>query len=473
MTMKDLSGKVLEERYLLDKRIGKGGQGDVYLAKDLHDKRAAWAVKILRKQTPEAAKRFKQEIMLAKECEHPNFVKLDHFDSTPEGQLYYVMEYLDGVTLRELLRFTEHRPLPWERVVGILIQICDALGSAHDKNVIHRDVKLENFMVVHNGGNIVDYVKVLDLGIAKLISPRPDQAHFVLSTKTGLWATPEYSAPEFLFQGVCTVRSDIYSLGIVAFELLTGSRPFSGETPAELARRHKEVIPDVPSNHVPRGKWPDELDAIVLKALRKDPDARFSSMRGMSLRLYNLLHEIGQTPQAEVIDLQLRTNRRQRQVITDEAEPIETEQVEENHRREKAEFAHAAGYPQSVTTTVLPFRPRRPRANRGSQPSVDDSDSEQTRKRPQPKKAKRAETKQMPPSFAAPTKRRDEGVLPAVLPQVVGLLFLSFVASTISVLLLIHAYSVSPNNTRTVHDATSQEGVPTEMVASRPPHVLQ
>ncbi|MGB1014999.1 MAG: serine/threonine-protein kinase [Nannocystaceae bacterium] len=374
MTMQDLSGKVLEERYLLDRRIGKGGQGDVYLAKDRREHTRVWAVKVLR---------------------------------------------------------------------------------------------THNLMLAHRGGN-EDFVKVLDLGAAKLIRPRPDQAHFVLSTKNGPWLTPEYAAPEFLFQGTCTVHRDIYSLGVVAFELLTGTRPFTGETLAEIARRHKQVPPEAPSNKAPRAQWPGELDAIVLKALRKDPDARFSSMREMSLRFYNVIHETSLPPSADVIDLHHRKSRRQQPASTNEVQhPIPAQEIE-GEAQENVVLACVAGGKQSGATLLKLISSKGVRTSYGSPTGtdeVDEFDSAKTRKRPSPK---RVQTTRMPPSGAvetAPACREDGrwATLLAVLPQIAGLLFLSFVASTIAVLLLIHAHRASPN-APVVLDTTLLEGAPTETV---------
>ncbi len=259
-------------QYVLKERIGSGGMGEVYLAEHVLLKRPC-AVKIIRPgqaTDPGVLARFEREVHATAKLSHWNTVEIYDYGHTEDGTFYYVMEYLPGLSLDELCR--QHGPQPPERVVYLLRQICSALTEAHSAGLIHRDVKPGNIIAAYRGGQH-DVVKLLDFGLVKPRAEREDSAITQLGSLAG---SPLYMSPEqSLGKGEPDVRSDIYSLGTVAYFLLTGHPPFEGTEPMEVLVAHardavrppRELVPDIPA----------DLEQVVLRALEKDPEARFQT----------------------------------------------------------------------------------------------------------------------------------------------------------------------------------------------------
>lgn len=262
-----LKGHILDDRYQIIEMIGGGGMANVYLAKDLILNRQV-AIKMLRMEfanDEEFIARFDREAQSATSLSHPNIVNI--YDvGDEEHLLYMVMEYVDGMTLKEYIhRFS---PLPMQDVVDIMKQITSAIHHAHEHNIIHRDIKPQNILIDQNGK-----VKVTDFGIAIALSST------ALTQTNSILGSVHYLSPEQARGGLATKKSDIYSLGIVFFELLTGRLPFSGHSPVSIALKHLQN--NTPSVRRYQSDIPQSIENIVLRATAKDPFHRFQSVSDM------------------------------------------------------------------------------------------------------------------------------------------------------------------------------------------------
>jgi serine/threonine-protein kinase len=257
-----LVGKILSERFEILERIGEGGTGVVYKAKQLSVDRTI-AIKVLGAHVstdPSWVKRFHNEARAASRLDHPNTVRLIDFGQTKEGLLFIAMEFLNGRSLRD--EIDRNQRLPPNRVLRIMSQVCASLSEAHHQGIIHRDIKPDNIYLVEMKG-AGDYVKVLDFSVAKLDTPDAQV------TRAGLvFGTPAYMSPEQGRGVQLDARSDIYAVGIVAYEMLTGKPPFDAKIPTEVVMMH---LRDKPA---PLTNVPAPLAKLVMKALEKDPARR-------------------------------------------------------------------------------------------------------------------------------------------------------------------------------------------------------
>ncbi len=277
-----LSDSAQYGQYTLEEKIGEGGMGTVYRATHAVMPRPT-AVKLMNLEKngtdPLAIARFMSEAEVTSQLSHPNTVTIFDHGKGPRGQVYYAMEYLDGLNLAELiLRFG---PQPPGRVIQILRQICGALAEAHGKGIIHRDIKPENLMLLDQGG-WSDFVKVLDFGLATWEECLTDAP--IPPTKL-LNGTPKYIAPERVQDpdGV-DGRSDLYSLGAVGYFLLTGKHAFTGRNPAEIYSQQLHQQPLPPSRQV-TSPIDAALDALILQCLEKDVQHRPESARKLAVAL--------------------------------------------------------------------------------------------------------------------------------------------------------------------------------------------
>jgi tRNA A-37 threonylcarbamoyl transferase component Bud32 len=276
-------GRVIANRYRIDSLLGAGAVGAVYKASHV-DLPRTFAIKVLHPHYREDAQlmaSLRAEARAASLLDHPNVTAVQDFGVEPDGLVYIVMEYLAGVNLQVVLD-EEKRLLP-ARAVAIMLQVCSALTAAHERGIVHRDVKPDNIMLVpsrDDEGNAFEMVKVCDFGIAALDSaPDPHAREWTAGT-------PEYMAPEQA-HGRAEPRSDVYACGIVLYEMLTGRPPFAGGTPSATLAMHANELPRPPSSVVPG--LPPGLDAIVLRALEKAPQHRFPTMRDLRAELKRLL----------------------------------------------------------------------------------------------------------------------------------------------------------------------------------------
>jgi serine/threonine-protein kinase len=216
-------------------------------------------------------RRFEREARATAALTSPHTVQLYDFGVAEDGRLYYVMELLDGLDLDTLVR--QHGPLPPERVVHILRQVCSALQDAHANGLVHRDIKPAN-LVVSRAGTTFDFVKVLDFGLVKLDTARDTDTDLVkLSTDDSWSGTPGYMAPEVVLGAATDQRVDLYALGCVAYWLLTGTMVFEGESVMQVMMQHAQAEPRRPSQRVDR-PIPAVLEDLVMHCLEKDPARR-------------------------------------------------------------------------------------------------------------------------------------------------------------------------------------------------------
>ena len=280
-----LEGKMLGNRYEIIEKVGNGGMATVYRAEDKVLKRNV-AVKVLKDEfttDEEFIKRFEIEAQSAARLTHPNIVSI--YDVGSEDNLYYiVMELIRGKTLKEII-VEERGPLPWKWSVNVAIQIASALEMAHKNNIIHRDIKPHNIIITEDG-----IAKVTDFGIAKAVSN---------STITAFGTTigsVHYFSPEHARGGFTDAKSDLYSLGVVMYEMVTGRVPFDADTPVSVALKHMQEEPEEPIELNPN--LPSAVNRIIMKALKKDTTLRYQSATDMLVDLRQAL----KNPNGDFVD---------------------------------------------------------------------------------------------------------------------------------------------------------------------------
>jgi len=292
-----LIGRVLGDRYRVLGLIAEGGMGTVYRAEHVVLGRRL-AVKVLRPEfstDEDLVRRFQREAVAASKLGQENIVDVTDFGRTREGNLYFVMEQLEGRSLAAVLH--AEGPLPFDRTALILAQLCRALAAAHGHGIVHRDLKPDNVVVLRRADGS-DFVKVVDFGISK----SPGEGEDRITRAGTIIGTPEYMAPEQGSASAVDHRADVYAFGILAFEMVTGTIPFQGATAVATLVEHQTRVPDAPSKR--RMGVPPELDWLILKAIEKKPQNRQQSMAEMGedlsrvLALYGLppVFERGRTP---------------------------------------------------------------------------------------------------------------------------------------------------------------------------------
>ena len=270
--------------YRLTERLGKGGMGEVWRATPRLLARPA-AIKLLQSSTGNAAegdmamRRFEREAQVTSQLRSPHTVELWDFGVAGDGRFYYVMELLDGLDLDALVK--RHGPVSAERAIFLLRQVCHSLAEAEAHGLVHRDIKPANILVCRYGGEH-DFVKVLDFGIVKITHTQSRDA--IATQENVLRGTPAFIAPEQVLSGEIDSRADIYSVGCVAYWLLTGDLVFRGDTPIAVMMHHAHTAP-VPISQRSELPIPAQLDQLILSCLEKDPARRPQSARELSRRL--------------------------------------------------------------------------------------------------------------------------------------------------------------------------------------------
>jgi eukaryotic-like serine/threonine-protein kinase len=285
MTSTDtMIGRTFDKRYVIKRKLGSGGMAIVYLAEDQELGRLV-ALKLLddrHASDEQFVERFRREAQSAAGLNHPNIVSI--FDRGHAAGTYYIaMEYLDGRTLKELL--VRNGPTPIPIAIDYARQILGALSFAHRNGIVHRDIKPHNIVVGSDGR-----LKVTDFGIARSGASQMTEAGSIVGTA-------QYLSPEQARGAPVDPRSDLYSLGIVIYEMLTGSVPFTGDTPVEIAMKHLSQIPEPPS--ALRPDVPHDLDAVVMRALAKDPEQRYDSAEEMDADLARVARGVSVSQETE------------------------------------------------------------------------------------------------------------------------------------------------------------------------------
>ncbi len=286
-----LIGRTFDEKYRLDEPLGGGGMGTVYRATHLLIDRPV-AVKVLSQRfvgDDTAQQRFRREARAAGRMQHPNAVTVTDFGATTDGYLYIVMELLEGRTLRDLV--AHEAPLDPARAVSLMLQTCAAVGAAHEAGLIHRDLKPANIFIEQRP-NLPATVKVLDFGVAKFAVEEHDDDYKTLTQVGAIIGTPRYMSPEQCSGAApLTPASDVYSLGIILYEMLTGAVPFSADAPLAVALKHVSEMPRPPREIVP--SIPAELERVVLHSLAKNPSARPPDGNQLRTELHGIAEVLG------------------------------------------------------------------------------------------------------------------------------------------------------------------------------------
>lgn len=269
-------GRRIADKYHVISVLGTGGMGVVYLARH-ETMQCNVAIKMLRAQfvgDQTSVKRFTQEAIAARRLQHPNVITTYDHGFTQQGQPYIVMDCLQGKSLADEIKRT--KGLPVERVLHIFMQACDALDHAHKQGVIHRDLKPGNIMLI-NYEDDPDFVKVVDFGVAKIM-PLNDQESQTLTQAGEVCGSPVYMSPEQCVGQSLDRRADIYSMGVVLYEALTGKLPLIGKNMVETMHKHLNEKPPSFQEVRPDLYIPEKVEAVVMKALSKAPDMRQQSM---------------------------------------------------------------------------------------------------------------------------------------------------------------------------------------------------
>ena len=282
--------QVLNNRFKVESKIGEGGFGAVYRGVQLATGRKV-ALKLLH---PEMTKdenlvaRFRREGMVLCNLRDAHTITTYDFDQTPDGTLYIAMELLEGKSLHQT--FHDEAPLDWKRVFKILTEMCSSLAEAHAQGIVHRDLKPENIYLESRPGN-PEFVKILDFGIAKVMRGDSIDPQSPQLTATGqTLGTLEYMSPEQLMGKQLDGRSDVYALGVVAYEMITGRLPFpDAKGPAGLITAQLKQTPQPPSTALPKANLPPAADRVILKCLEKDKNNRYADVSALSFALTEVI----------------------------------------------------------------------------------------------------------------------------------------------------------------------------------------
>lgn len=297
-------GATIGERYRIDSLIDEGAMGRVYLGEHVHMKKRV-AIKVLRPEltrVPEVLARFEREALAAAHIEHQNVASARDFGKLPDGSVYLVLEYVEGTTLRRELKRGRFE-LP--RALRIARQVALALGAAHALDIVHRDLKPENVMLLERGG-AKDFVKVLDFGVAKVpvdmaqseYEPVRQKSEDSLITKAGMvFGTPDYMAPEQALGQSVDARADLYSLGVMLFELLAGQRPFKADHELGILGQQLSAAPPTLAQRAPGVRVPVDIERLIAELLAREPSQRPMSAEGVADRLEAQLRLLGENPE--------------------------------------------------------------------------------------------------------------------------------------------------------------------------------
>jgi serine/threonine protein kinase len=286
---------ILNGQFQILQKIGSGGMGAVYKALQADMNRMV-GVKILHPKLAnrkDLVSRFRREARAMSQLTHPNTVKVFLYGELDDGSLYIIMEFLEGKNLNQTVR-TEG-PFPIERALPILMQACGALDEAHRAGIIHRDLKPENIFLVQSEA-LHDYPKLLDFGLAKVGERQMRPGSIMLTQEGMVFGTPEFMSPEQAQGKPLTPASDVYSLAVILYEVLTGKLPFDAKSAMDFIQLHVIGKPVPLNQRVPGRTFPLLLEQIIDRALAKRPEARFSSAAELATALQAVMHGATELP---------------------------------------------------------------------------------------------------------------------------------------------------------------------------------
>jgi len=283
-------GKEIAGQFRILQRIGSGGMGAVYKAEQPEMNRFV-AIKILHPKyvsRPDLVSRFRREARAMSHLSHPNTARVYMYGQLEDGACYIVMEYLEGKNLAQITR--AEGMLKAARAVNIMVQVCGALEEAHRQGMVHRDLKPENIFLTSQGG-IADFPKVLDFGLAKVTQREMRPGSLILTQEGMVFGTPEFMSPEQARGQQLDARSDIYSLGCILYEMLTGKLPFDAAQPMDYLALQIRGTPIPLGERIPNLKLPAGLDVVVMKTIEKEPDKRHPTAADFAHALKECLQE--------------------------------------------------------------------------------------------------------------------------------------------------------------------------------------
>ncbi|MFW6051154.1 MAG: serine/threonine-protein kinase [Myxococcota bacterium] len=269
-------GQMIAGQFEILDRIGSGGMGAVYRALQPEMNRYV-AIKILHPKyvaRKDLVSRFRREARAMSQLSHPNTARVFLYGQLEDGACYFVMEYLEGRNLAQLVR--AEGPMDAQRATEVMVQVCGALQEAHQAGIIHRDLKPENIFLTTQGG-IEDFPKVLDFGLAKVTEKQMRPGSLILTGEGMVFGTPEFMSPEQAQGKSLDPRSDIYSLGVVLYELVTGKLPYEAKQPLEFIHLHVSAPPIPLAERAPGLSLPPAFEEALLRALAKEPEERYAS----------------------------------------------------------------------------------------------------------------------------------------------------------------------------------------------------
>ncbi len=308
-----LIGQTVGGRFLVLKKIGSGGMGSVYRARQEGMDRDV-AIKVLLgdlTQNETVLRRFTLEALAVSRLRHPNTIQIFDYGQTPDGNPYIAMEFLEGQTLHDLMR--KERGLPVRRALRIMAQVAESLAEAHNKEIVHRDLKPENIFLVTVGDN-PDFVKVLDFGVAKLRDHNSNQG--TLTQAGSIFGTPRYMSPEQCSAQAVDARSDLYSLGIILYEMIAGKAPFDGDQALSLLLAHVNDPPPPLAGACEGQVVPAEVEELVQTLLEKLPGDRLQTAGAFAKRCEELANmllaafdaKVGTAAEAESLGVRISSS---------------------------------------------------------------------------------------------------------------------------------------------------------------------